>query len=219
MVDPSALAVALSDPMLIADNSKYSTEFAITAMSAYQYLAVYYVGESSDEAVSAVVIKAEKYPTNSTYYVKPLGRVARLPGSLVSGIIRATTLNSNTFVVAYSDRNSNYGITSILVKADPVRGEVNFISVLQITTGYSAKYTYSGTVDISLVTISGGSQFLILFSNLGIDGALVAAIGTVSCLILTCYNTIQYDTIRYDTIRYDTIRYDTIRNDMKWNIA
>ena len=184
MVDPTTLVVTLSSPLLLADNSQYGTNFAITAMSAYQYLAVYYVGGSSNEDISAVVINAEKYPTNSTYYVKPLGRVAQLQGSLVEGVIRATTLNSNTFVVAYSDKKSNYGITSVLVKADPVRGEINFISELQITTGYSAKYITSGMIDINLVTISGGSQFLVLFSNIGIDGALVAAIGTVSCFVL-----------------------------------
>ena len=175
------LAVTCSAPYLFADNSRYSTNFAVTAISASQYLLVYYVGGGGkDDVVSAVVMSAQKYATNGTYYLKPMGPVSQLPGSLVEGSIRATSLDDNTAVIAYSDKNSNYGITCLLVESNLNTGAVNFISKLQITTGYSAKYVSTGTVDINLVTITAGTQFMVLFSDLGLDGAIVAAIGSVS---------------------------------------
>lgn len=184
VVDPISLVVTLSKPLIFADDSWYDTYFDLVGLSAYRYLIVYYVGSSTNQAVSAVVMNVQKYPTNDTYYVQPLGPVAYLAGSLATGVIRVTALSSNSAVIAYSDVTSNYGITCAMVKVNPLSGVVNFISVLQITTGYTVKYISSGTVDIKLVTISGGSQFMVMFSDLGLDGAIVAAIGTVSSQLL-----------------------------------
>ena len=151
-------------------------------MSTSQYLIAFFVGGSKNESISTVVMNAQKYATNGTYYLKQLGPVSQLAGSLVEGKIRVTSLDDNTAVIAYSDKTSNYGITCLLVETNLNTGVVNFISKLQITTGYSAKYVSSGTIDINLVTITAGTQFMVLFSDLGLDGAIVAAIGTVSVL-------------------------------------
>ena len=179
MVDPATLGVTCTSAFLFADNKDYGTTFDVTGMSASQYLIAYYIGQSKNESISTVVMNAQKSATNGTYYLKPLGPVSKLPGSLVEGTIRVTSLDDNTAVIAYSDRTSNYGITCVLVESNLNTGVVNFISKLQITTGYSAKYISSGTVDINLVTITAGTQFMVLFSDLGLDGAIVAAIGSV----------------------------------------
>ena len=176
------LAVTLTDPYDFADDNHYSVSVAITGLTAYTYFVAYYgTGASATGPLTAFVVKAVS--TAGIYSLTTAGPSSYLgTGGGLYEVIRATTLDSGDVVVAYPDSNSNNGITCVLVKYDADTGGILFGSVLQLTTGTTTMYlTNSGAMNIQLVTIGNGFQFMAMFNDLEIGGgALVAVIGEVS---------------------------------------
>ena len=100
---------------------------------------------------------------------------------LGKNLIKATTLDSNDVVVAYGDANTNFGITCTLVKYNDATGMIYFGSNLQITTGNTVNFlpnSYAFTA-LSIETVGGGSQFMVMFVDLALDGSVVTTIGEV----------------------------------------
>lgn len=184
-VDPVTLLVTLSDPIAFADDSTYGTHFAITNINKYQYMAVYYndTAESPVHSVSAVVMRVT-IAVSGAYIVAPWKAPVVFPVSSLTGVIRATTLSSGEIVIAYSDNNSNNGVTCVLIKVNPSTGLILFGSQWEVTTGTTVKGISTGTMNINLVTIGTGYQFMVMFSDLALDGGVVTAIGEVSELFV-----------------------------------
>lgn len=180
-VDPATLLVTLSAPLAFADDRTYGISFALTNLNAYQYMAVYYNGSTSSpsQTLKAVVMNVTVNAVSGAYTVVPYKKPVSFTGSSLTGVVRATTLDNGNVVVAYSDKNTNNGVTCVLLEVNKYTGLIIFGSQLQITTGTSVKYISTGTLNINLVTIGTGSQFMVMFSDLALNGAIVAAIGEV----------------------------------------
>lgn len=192
-MDPVTLAVKLSNFLIFADDSTYETSMTITALSATKYLAVSYIANaiaSTPAGVTSVVINAVTN-TNGTLEAKLFGAKSILAGSAPTSVIRATALDANNVVVAYSDTKANNGITCVALTVNSFTGTIIYGSVLPITTGgFTADnlpYNPTGQLDINLVTIKAGSQFMLMFSDLSLNGALVAVIGQVCATHVTTY--------------------------------
>jgi hypothetical protein len=184
-VDPVTLAVTLSNFFIFADDSTYGTSMTITALTATKYLAVYYISAaiaSTPAGVTSVVIDAVTYQ-NGTLGARLFGKKSIFAGSMPTSVIRATALDANNVVVAYSDTKTNNGITCVALSINSYTGTIIYGSVLSVTTGgFTADnlpYNPTGQLDINLVTIKAGSQFMLMFSDLSLNGALVAVVGEV----------------------------------------
>jgi hypothetical protein len=181
-VDPVTLAVTLSNFLIFADDSTYGTSMTITALTATKYLAVSYISAaiaSTPAGVTSVVIDAVTYQ-NGTLGARLFGKKSIFTGSMPTSVIRATALDANNVVVAYSDTKTNNGITCVALSINSYTGTIIYGSVLSVTTGgFTTKYPASGQLDINLVTIKAGSQFMLMFSDLSLNGALVAVVGEV----------------------------------------
>jgi hypothetical protein len=152
----------------------------ITALTATKYLAVSFIDSAmTPSGVTSVVIDAFTYQ-NGTLGARLFGKKSIFAGSVPTGVIRATALDANNVVVAYSDTKTNNGITCVALSINSYTGTIIYGSVLSVTTGgFTTKYPASGQLDINLVTIKAGSQFMLMFSDLSLNGALVAVVGEV----------------------------------------
>jgi hypothetical protein len=184
-VDPVTLAVTLSNFLIFADDSTFGTSMTITALTATKYLAVSYISAaiaSTPAGVTSVVIDAFTYQ-NGTLGARLFGKKSIFAGSMPTSVIRATALDANNVVVAYSDTKTNNGITCVALSINSYTGTIIYGSVLSVTTGgFTADnlpYNPTGQLDINLVTIKAGSQFMLMFSDLSLNGALVAVVGEV----------------------------------------
>ena len=79
-----------------------------------------------------------------------------------------TTLNTNNLVVAYTDANSNFGLSATVINVDTVKQAILFGSTLQLTTGltqgvFNYVFMNAGT---AITTLADGSEFMVLFSDL-----------------------------------------------------
>ena len=184
-MNPVTLVVTLSNFLVFADASSYSTSMTITSLTASKYLAVYYISAnpgSDSTAVTSVVIDAV---TNADHALvaKFFGAKSIFAGTLPTGVIRATALDANNVVVAYSDTKANNGITCVALSVNSYTGTVIYGSVLSVTyggfTADNVPYNPTGELDINLVTTKAGSQFMLMFSDLSINGALVTVVGQV----------------------------------------
>ena len=184
-MDPVTLAVTLSNFLIFADDSNYATSMTITSLTATKYLAVYYISAtqySNSTAVTSVVIDAVTN-ANGTLAAKFFGKKSVFAGTLPTGVIRATALDANNVVVAYSDTKANNGITCVALSVNSYTGTIIYGSVLPITyggfTADNLPYNPTGQLDINLVTTKAGSQFMLMFSDLSINGALATVVGQV----------------------------------------
>lgn len=188
-MDPVTLAVTLSNFLPFQDDSTYETYITLTALTSTKYLAVSYIGSTTAPVgVTSQVISTSTL-SNGTLVAKAFGVSSEFTGSRPNGVIRATALDENNVVVAYSDINSNYGITCVSLSINSFTGAVKYGAVLAITTGYTAKFISSGDININLVTIKAGSQFMLMFSDLSLNGALIAVIGQVRSARTAACNT------------------------------
>ena len=173
------LAITLSSPYQFANDTGKNVVFTLTSISAYNYLVVFY-GDSAtpNGPLSATVMKASSDGSvvtsdASAAFTPPYG-FSTLSTS-ISGFFKATTLDSGDFVVAYSDSTTGNGVTCVLIQYDSSLGQILFTSILQLTTGFSLKaYRY-----IRIATIGNGLQFMVVFPDSALGGAVVAAIGEV----------------------------------------
>lgn len=187
-MDPVTLAVTLSTFLVFADDSNYATSMTITSLTATKYLAVYYISAtpySNATAVTSVVIDAVTN-ADGTLVAKLFGAKSIFAGTLPTGVIRATALDANNVVVAYSDTKTNNGITCVALSVNSYTGTIIYGSVLSVTyggfTADNVPYNPTGQLDINLVTTKAGSQFMLMFSDLSINGALVTVVGQVRAI-------------------------------------
>ena len=168
--------------MLVAPDSNYATYFTITALSESQAMFLYYDGGGSDQ-LNAVVLNTT-VASNGGLSLNLAGMPTAYVGSKLGiNLLRATTLDSGDVVVAYGDATNNNGITCTLVNYDNSTGVILFTSNLQITTGSTVSTdpnNFPYVTSLSIATIGGGSQVVVMFVDLGLDGAIVAAVVDVS---------------------------------------
>ena len=143
-------------------------------------MVAYYGDVSSAGPLTAIVITANVISSTNITLSRVVGPKS-YTGTSLTGVLRATTLDNGDVVVAYSDNLSNNGVTCVQVTINMLTNSLLFGGVLAITTGETAKYVFpTGTMNIQLVTIGNGFQFMVMFSDLELDGALVAAVGEVT---------------------------------------
>ena len=143
---------------------------------------LYYDGGGSDQ-LNAVVLNTT-VASNGGLSLNLAGMPTAYVGSKLGiNLLRATTLDSGDVVVAYGDATNNNGITCTLVNYDNSTGVILFTSNLQITTGSTVSTdpnNFPYVTSLSIATIGGGSQVVVMFVDLGLDGAIVAAVVDVS---------------------------------------
>ena len=143
---------------------------------------LYYDGGGTDQ-LNAVVVNATS-SSNGGLSLNLVGMPTVYQGSKLGiNLLKATTLDSGDVVVAYGDANNNNGITCMLVTYDAFTGAILFTSSLQITTGSTVNTDpniFPYFTSLSIATIGGGSQIVVMFVDLGLNGAVVAAVVDVS---------------------------------------
>ena len=177
------LEISLSaNPLVVATNKNYATYFTITALSGSQAMFLYYDGGGSDQ-LNAVVLNATS-SSDGQLYLKLAGKPTVYLGSNLSpNKIEATTLDSGDVVVAYGDAIHNNGVTCTLVNYNPLTGVILFTSDIQITTGSTVSAdpnSFPYVTSLTIATIGGGSQVVVMFVDLGLNGAIVSAVINVS---------------------------------------
>lgn len=175
-MNPTTLAVKLSPLLVVGDNSNYGLTVAITGLTATQYMVIYYGGfRMSPTSLYAVVVKGNVRSNGTLSVGMPVAAKA-FPGYSLNGYFKATTLDSGDVVVAYADSNVNQGVVCALLTVNINTGAILNGPQLTIATG-SSLASYSA---ISIVTIGTGSQFMVMFADLIVNRAVVAAIGQVT---------------------------------------
>jgi hypothetical protein len=174
-VNPTTLAVTLSPPLIVGDNPNYGLTLAITGLTATQYLVAFYGGVNMPASnLYATVFKGHSR-ANGTNSVMMPAPASAFPGYTLSGFFKATALDSGDVVIAFADASTNQGVTCALFSVNLNTAAILAGPTLSITTGASIE-SYS---EISIVTIGTGSQFMVMFIDLIVNRAVVAAIGQV----------------------------------------
>ena len=182
-IDPDTLEVVLSKPFYIAGNPNYGFYSTMTRLTDTKLMYLYYDSEAGagKRNLYAVVVN-NIIASNGSLYQSITKPAMKYDGSdLGKNLIKATTLDSNDVIVAYGDANTNFGITCTLVTYNEPTGMIYFGSNLQITTGNTVNFlpnSYAFTA-LSIETVGGGSQFMVMFVDLALDGSVVTTIGEV----------------------------------------
>ena len=171
MVNPTTLAVTLSPQLLFGDNSQYGLSFAITGVSATQYMLVYC---TQPYPATTAPLYAVLVTGNTQSMARPvlLSPATQFSGFFVMGTFSMTALDSGDVVIAYIDGNTNFGVTCAHISVNLETGVLLAGSQLSVVVGTSAE-AYS---TISLVTIGTGSQIMVMFFDLMAGRAAIGAI-------------------------------------------
>ena len=122
----------------------------------------------------AVLMTGQTSANGTSSVTMPIPATA-LPGYTLTGFFKATALDSGDVVIAFADASTNQGVTCALLSVNLNTAAILAGPTLSITTGTSME-AYSA---ISIVTIGTGSQFMVMFIDLIVSRAVVAAIGQV----------------------------------------
>jgi hypothetical protein len=174
-VNPKTLAVTLSPPVIVGDNTNFGLTLAITGLSATQYVVAFYGGVNMPANNLYAVLMTGQTSANGTNSVTMPIPATALPGYTLTGFFKATALDSGDVVIAFADASTNQGVTCALLSVNLNTAAILAGPTLSITTGTSME-AYSA---ISIVTIGTGSQFMVMFIDLIVSRAVVAAIGQV----------------------------------------
>lgn len=182
-VDPITLKVVMSKPFYIASNVNYGFYSTMTRLTDTKLMYLYYNSAAGQgkRTLYAVVVNNIVATNGSLYQSITIPAMQYAGSDLGKNLIKATTLDSNDVVVAYGDANTNFGITCTLVTYNDATGMIYFASNLQITTGNTVNFlpnSYAFTA-LAIETVGGGSQFMVMFVDLALDGSVVTTIGEV----------------------------------------
>ena len=135
----------------------------------------------------AVIVNASFAPNGINYAKPTYGAVQTYVGSSLGlDTFKATTLDSGDVIACYGDQNNFNGITCTHITV-LIGGVIRFGSSLIITNGQSIATTYLVT-GITVATIGGGVQFMVMFADLLLNLATVTAIGEVRNLLTSIYH-------------------------------
>ena len=179
-VDATTLAITLSDPLLVVSDASYGVYASTASLTALSFMLTYY-----DSGGLSPVLSAQVFTVDITNPAAPviaaITLVTTKPQSdLGYNLVKTTTLDSSNVVVAYGDTFTGNGITCTLVTYDASTKTILFGSVLPIVTGSTVNNDPNlGFTSLAIVTIGGGSQFMVIFVDLSLNGAVVTAVGEV----------------------------------------
>jgi hypothetical protein len=109
--------ITLSDEATLL--GAYNSQFTLTGMSETSFLAVFYQpAQTINEYYTAGPLQAVLATVSDDKTAVTFSKNVTLPSSVAAYTLSATSLDSNTAVVAYADLNQNFGIMSQVIELE-----------------------------------------------------------------------------------------------------
>jgi hypothetical protein len=187
-IDATSLTPTLSDSFFFANDSTNSTYFNLAALTAQTYALFYYDAVYRDGAdqpgllhglLASVSLGAG--PTAATASLS-FGNVSVLSASPISDNFAATTLDNATVALAFVDAAQNNAVvvqTATTLAADST--ELVFGPSWLVNSGAAYQQDLpTGLLDLDIEVISDSRQFVVLYSDLSNQGAVLASVGQLT---------------------------------------